>query len=387
MKRRNQEGAIVIEATIALTTFMFLIVTILSIVNICLVQSRMGTLVHGVAKDISNYTYIYTMTGLNEREQAISAKADYSRNTLEEVKNNGSTAFDAIQSLGKAAQDETFWSSMMSLLAEGGIQEGKAFVVDKICKQVAEKRLNTKNKSADAYLKSMGIEEGVEGLDFTDSSFCAGGGDDITIVISYKVHVLELLGVDFDFQFEQCAATKSWCAATGSSQGTDTGDTGNASKEPGNESDNADKDDEESEDTQKDEEEEAKKDENVEEKEKTKSIEDYVNDSTYNDSSPQVMLGKSTGNAETDYETLAKKYDMTYLKLNEKDKASLGNSDDLWNVHKKFLEEQHFKGKQFILSSNPYHAAGTYEREVDWLLNKGYSFEYDPVIGVWKAEK
>ena len=39
MRRKRQEGAVVIEATISLTTVMFLIVTILSIVNICLVQA------------------------------------------------------------------------------------------------------------------------------------------------------------------------------------------------------------------------------------------------------------------------------------------------------------------------------------------------------------
>ena len=37
-----------------------------------------------------------------------------------------------------------------------------------------------------------------------------GGSSDITIVASYRVHVLKLLGVDFEFQFEQCAKTKAW---------------------------------------------------------------------------------------------------------------------------------------------------------------------------------
>ena len=40
MNRKNQEGAVVIEATISLTAFMFLIITILAITNICLAQAK-----------------------------------------------------------------------------------------------------------------------------------------------------------------------------------------------------------------------------------------------------------------------------------------------------------------------------------------------------------
>ena len=71
MNRKNQEGAVVIEATISLTAFMFLIITILAITNICLAQAKIGTMVNGIAKDVSNYTYVYSMTGLNGWEQGV----------------------------------------------------------------------------------------------------------------------------------------------------------------------------------------------------------------------------------------------------------------------------------------------------------------------------
>ena len=48
MKRKNQDGAVVIEATLALSAFMFLIVTVLSITNICLVQAKVGTMLNGI---------------------------------------------------------------------------------------------------------------------------------------------------------------------------------------------------------------------------------------------------------------------------------------------------------------------------------------------------
>lgn len=385
MKRKNQEGAIVVEATIALTTFMFLIVTILSIVNICLVQARMGTLVHGIAKDISNYTYIYTMAGLNEKEQAIKEKADYARNGVDKVVENSNEAISALQTIGEVAMDGEFWRSMTSLLVEGAIQEVKGQVLDDVCKLAAEKRLASVGEDANAYLVRMGIEEGIAGLDFSDSELCSGGGDDIKIIVTYKVHVLELLGIDFDFNFEQCAYTKAWCAATGT-----TVEGGDESSEEGGSSNGAETDNSKDTSEQESEIEEENKEEaeNTEtESVETKSLDEYVEDATHNNSAEQVMLGKATGNEETDYVSLAKLYDMTYFELSEEDQNVLEEqgSNAVWSVHKKYLEEQEFAGKSFMLSSNPYHATGIYYQEVDWLINKGYTFEYDPGIGLWKA--
>ncbi len=42
MDWKSEDGAIIVEATISLSTFMFFIVTLLTIVNICYVQSKMG---------------------------------------------------------------------------------------------------------------------------------------------------------------------------------------------------------------------------------------------------------------------------------------------------------------------------------------------------------
>lgn len=389
MKRKNQEGAIVVEATISLTTFMFLVVTILTIVNICLVQAKMGTLVHGVAKDISNYTYIYTMTGLNEREQVISGKADYARNGLETVKENSTDAFSAIESIGNVAMDSEFWNSMLSLLTEGGIQEGKAIVIDKICKSAAEKRLETAEKSADAFLIGMGIEDGIAGLDFKDSSFCAGGGDDITIVVSYKVHIIKLLGVDFEFNFEQCAATKTWCAASGGDSGASGEDTKNNNEEGSDENESEENDKPEEDEEEPDDPDEPENDEseenNEDEEEKKKTVEEYVSESTHNKSSDYVIIGKNTGDPETDYTSLGDEYNMTYFELDNESENALKESDELWDAYERFLEDQDFKGKTFMLSSNPYNATGTFGRQVEWLESRGYTFEFDPATGMWKA--
>ena len=51
----DDSGAIVIEATVSLSVFMFAIVVVLSIVNICYAQMKMGVAVNQTAKELSQY--------------------------------------------------------------------------------------------------------------------------------------------------------------------------------------------------------------------------------------------------------------------------------------------------------------------------------------------
>ena len=53
MRKENENGAIVVEATISLSVFIFVIFTILSIVNICYIQAKMSTALDTAAREIS----------------------------------------------------------------------------------------------------------------------------------------------------------------------------------------------------------------------------------------------------------------------------------------------------------------------------------------------
>ena len=105
MKKKNQDGAVVIEATLSLSAFMFLIVTILSITNICLVQAKMGTMVHFIAKQVSNYTYLYSMTGLDDKEKDLSSGADQARTSLEKITDDSKSVYERIEEIGNVAFD------------------------------------------------------------------------------------------------------------------------------------------------------------------------------------------------------------------------------------------------------------------------------------------
>ncbi len=72
-KVRKEDGAMVIEASLSLTLFMFVIVMILSFVNVCIAQAKIGMALNQTAKEISQYTYIYSLTGFNEIQAEMNA--------------------------------------------------------------------------------------------------------------------------------------------------------------------------------------------------------------------------------------------------------------------------------------------------------------------------
>ncbi|MGN0342794.1 MAG: hypothetical protein ACI4DO_08370 [Roseburia sp.] len=235
---KDEQGAVVVEATIALSAFMFAIVTILTIVNICLVQAKVGIALCQVATDISKISYLYEMTGLQaERESTHAEAAD-----AEEVINNFQSAMttlsnpssditeinESLQSMTDTAttfvedEDGTMWNSFVALFKGQVYDHVTGYVMSTVCDNLVKSHLGNGEVSGGDYLKALGVvgAGGDEtGLDFSESTFCnpsrqeTGVSDDIIVVVTYKVHVIKLLGIDIEFNFKQCAATKTWGGA------------------------------------------------------------------------------------------------------------------------------------------------------------------------------
>ena len=72
---KGESGSVTIEATISLSAFMFAIVTLLTIVNICLVQARVAVAINTTAKELSQYSYLYSLTGFNKSDAELAQAA------------------------------------------------------------------------------------------------------------------------------------------------------------------------------------------------------------------------------------------------------------------------------------------------------------------------
>ena len=106
-KRINREnGVVTVEATISLTAFMFAIVTILTIVNIALVQTKVAVAINTTARELSQYSYLYSLTGFNKSEAELAAAAQNGTQSINTIMTNVDTVFNEIQNLGNTGNQE-----------------------------------------------------------------------------------------------------------------------------------------------------------------------------------------------------------------------------------------------------------------------------------------
>ncbi len=256
---KKEKGSITVEATISLTAFMFAIVTILTIINICTVQAKVAHAINITAKEISQYSYLYSLTGLNQSQESLYKAGVEGTKDISAILKDVNTVYNEIENLGNTGQKSmdniddimTAWddavgsvekiegagSSLMSKLsdiakdpkslmfgiAKMAASEGFDLVKSRLiaaplAKTLCQKHLVSKEGGdVNAYLKGLGVVPSasgsyIDGLDFSQSTLFPNGSNEITINVSYDVKVIALLPVDFTFHFNQTAITNGWLA-------------------------------------------------------------------------------------------------------------------------------------------------------------------------------
>lgn len=236
---KNERGAVVVEASIAFSTFIFAIFVIYSMVNVCLAQAKMNVAVNCAAKEISQYCYLYSLTGLPSMQKDAADKAALSNgavnsviggveamynaignapNTgLSETYNSGKAAYEKIQSGVDTAIDDpkefilscaysAGTSGMNHLLGEAG--EGLARVM------VKKNLVSEKGGSVEGYLKHLGVvpKDGgyFNGISFEGTEIYATGEPIIQVAASFDLSVIHVLNTDVKFHICVCGKTKAW---------------------------------------------------------------------------------------------------------------------------------------------------------------------------------
>ncbi len=260
-KENHEKGAITIEASIALTCYLFLFLMVYSLLTICRAQATIQVALNATAKEISQYSYVYALTGLNK------AFGDFQQGTQDTEKDVNDTigkvvtAFEGVQNIGGQASsiDVTSLNEMMNdfgelsesaektgadidavkkkleeqakdpkklllgmarLLGSKALEEGKSrLIAEPIARALVQKHLKRSDKdTAEAFCKSVGIVPGTylltksyyNGIDFSRSTLFPYGSDEITIVANYKIKLLQLLPIKLEFHITQKARTKAW---------------------------------------------------------------------------------------------------------------------------------------------------------------------------------
>lgn len=83
--RESERGVVTIEATISLCAFLFLFMTMYSVITVCNTQARMAVALDNTAKELSQYTYLYSLTGLQDKYMELQKKAAEATNGATET--------------------------------------------------------------------------------------------------------------------------------------------------------------------------------------------------------------------------------------------------------------------------------------------------------------
>lgn len=265
--KNREKGAITIEATISLTTFVFALITVLCIVNICIVQARVSNAINLTAKELSQYSYLYSLTGFAKSEAELKSNADADTQKIDEILSDVNTMYNEIEKLGKTGNqtpnnvddimnswDQVVGSAETIQNSVGSIEstimdiakdpKGLMFGIAKMAasetlelakskliaaplsKALCEKHLVTEEDGdVEAYLKHLGVVPNAVGsyfggLDFSESTIFPYGSNEITVNVTYDVRVITLLNIDVVFHFNQTAITNGWLAGEASYKGS-----------------------------------------------------------------------------------------------------------------------------------------------------------------------
>lgn len=205
----KEQGAVVVEATIALSVFVFTLYIILSVVDICYTQAKIGIAINSAAKEMSQYAYLYDAFGMDEYF------GTENKGKSSEMMEHFSTFLDSI-----SANTADFSADISAAFKQGSEQAandslteyGKNLIGMGLAKALMEKNLvSFEGDSADAFLRRCHVKNGLKGLNYINTTFLTDvNQSEINLIVSYQINVVRLLGNDYSFNFVQRATTTAW---------------------------------------------------------------------------------------------------------------------------------------------------------------------------------
>lgn len=197
MRENNDEGAIVVEASIAVPVYAFIIFTILTLVNICYAQAKVQIALNSAARQFSEIAYVAYASNLadaggysdgksSDMTQKISTKLN---ETMNEWGIQNETLSGMSEMLGK--------TSLTGILVNEGARATMQSLVDREFKL-------SKNGNSSPLVKwlNMDTEPKVHAIITNNDVLVAGA--------YYEVKVIDLLNIDITYKFHSGTITYLW---------------------------------------------------------------------------------------------------------------------------------------------------------------------------------
>lgn len=261
---KHEHGAAVVEAIIAFTGFLFVIFTILNVVNFCRAQATISNAVDSAAKEMAQYAYFYEMSGLQKFSDKLDSNASVGAgqvnevigtvetfygsigtlkdNTLEDasrfqktieageidtsqietaltnLETNGNNVQAAFSSMSSSFGDILdnplkYVKSMVAIGANQGLNMIKSYVIAApIAKALTLKHFGKTAGEASKALENLGVVGGADGMNFNMSSiFHSSTPDEVHLAVYYKLKLVQLFDwANFEVPLCKEAVARAW---------------------------------------------------------------------------------------------------------------------------------------------------------------------------------
>lgn len=197
-RRRKQKGALTIEASISYSIFMMIIVSILYIMRIVYAYGLVQHAVDQTAKELSMYTYLYQVTGMNEAYQDIKDSTSKRTEQFNKDADEIVKLYETLQSgnYSEAKYDGTLNpKDILKNIGSALVSEASDELNRQMFKLVTKPMIagyigsDSSGKSADERLKALRVIGGLDGLNLDSSSFFEDGVT-VDLVVCYTIDPL-----------------------------------------------------------------------------------------------------------------------------------------------------------------------------------------------------
>lgn len=240
MGRKQERGSMTVEAALFLVIFLMAFLTIINFGRLARAQIIMQHAINGSAMQISQYSYILTKTGIidpivatannakqvrSDANEVINAVTEFS-NAVDGVAAGGEVTDADIDNLIQAASDAEgavnivtgyfknprgLFTGILAVAKEDVERRVTTLIVSRIAESQVEAYFEEITDDPDAYLEGLGIVGGLEGLDFSESEYVAGGTKDINITVRFTVKNQMFPMFDFgEHEMRLNASTRIW---------------------------------------------------------------------------------------------------------------------------------------------------------------------------------
>ena len=237
-KNDRRRGSLTVEALLFLFPFMMAFLTVINMARFVQTEMIIHHAITQTAKQISAYGYILTKTTIAQNMQGTNKKSSEFNTTVEGVVDDVTKFSDAVSDFGTTgntigeltniydsgntaynslsgffSDPDAIASGVMAMVMSKSRGAAMTYVAGELSRASIKNALGKITTDTNEYLLKLGVVDGLEGLNFSQSEWISndGGKANVKIVVTYSMK--NLLFPDFDFgqyEFRQCASTLIW---------------------------------------------------------------------------------------------------------------------------------------------------------------------------------